>query len=179
MQKQILEKLLATLKQLLALLQKRLDIEVKKKEFQVVEDKNEVIYQTARNLLGQKIRTVSRELACADVLNNLYIRATGRPIGGTTSTLRMYNSLITDKRFTAVKPEDRKRGDIILSPTGNHLRTKVTEVSSGHCGILLDDDIIGSNNSLTGLLDDHWSFGKWLYYYRDTNGFQVTIWRLV
>ena len=177
MQKQILEKLLATLIQLLALLQKRLDIEVKKKEFQVVEDKNEVIYQTAKSLLGQKLRTVSKELACANVIDNLFFRATGKKVGGDDSTGRMFTTIQKDSRFVEVKLEDRKRGDIILSPAFPKLFW--SKVVNGHCGILLDDDIIASNSSKTGLLSDDWTFGKWLYYYRDTNGFQVTIWRLV
>lgn len=171
----IKQQLIRALTQVVILLQKQLKILQTQVAIKQAPDKNEIIYQTAKSLLGTELGTTKKELRCADALNKLWIIATGKVIGGTTSTGRMFASIQKDKRFVEVELVDRKRGDIILSPAFPKLFW--SKVESGHCGVLLDNDKVASNNSLTGKLEDHWEVDDWIFYY-GKNGFQVLIYRL-
>jgi len=166
------KKIILLLQQTIALLTKKLELLKKQVAIKQVVDKDEIVYQTAKNLLGQKLITVEKELGCAECLNNIYLQATGKPIGGTTSTLRMYNILRTDKRFKEIQIP--KKGCVIISPTtfGNGL------IAHGHCGIVGDGEIY-SNNSQTGLLDIHWTIDKWSFYYETKGGFPIKFYNLV
>ncbi|MCF7836023.1 MAG: hypothetical protein K9M15_02785 [Candidatus Marinimicrobia bacterium] len=171
------QKLIQLLKKTIVLLTKQVELLSKQLAFKKTLDKNEFIYQTAKSLLGKKLRTIGKELACANVLNMFWEIATGKQIGGKDSTSKMFNSIRLDKRFREVKLEERKAGDICISPTG--FREFTTRVYHGHCWILGKDDILYSNNSETGLFDDHWTVGGALRYYKEQNGFIFRVFRAV
>ena len=160
----ILQKLAELYKQLMALI-------IKKKEVEQIEDKNEKVYQMAKSLLGTKVRTVSKELACAECINIIYKKATGQPVGGDVSTHRMYNSVRLDKRFQqAYEPF---RGCLIISPAG------FGRFEHGHVGVVGDNGEIFSNNSNTGFLDDLWTIKTWENYYGKQGKFPVDYYKLV
>lgn len=161
----LLKKLVELYQKLFELLKKKKEIEKKPQAEDA--DINEKIYQTAKNLLGQNIRVSTKELACADSVNFVYNKATGKPIGGTNSTIRMYNSIRKDERFQ--KSEFPMRGYVIISPTGFGYGT----IEHGHVGIIGDNNQIMSNNSNTGLWDSHWTIDKWKNYYQKQGGFPV------
>lgn len=174
---QIKAKLIKALGQVIILLTKQVTNLQTQLNFKQTKDKGEYIYKIAKSLVGQKLRTIGREKACAEVANKVFEIATGKQIGGGISTMKMYNKIRLDKRFKEVKIEDRKRGDLILSPTGH--KRFWSKVKNGHVGFLLENDIIGSNSSKTGLLATEWSFGKWMYYYHNQGGYFVKIYRVV
>ena len=138
---------------------------------------SEDIYRMAKSLLGKKVRTVSKELACANCINIIVKKAIGKEIGGGSSTWRMYNEIRKEKLFIEVK--EPRKGDIILSPTGFQTNFKDGKpiISNGHVGILGEYKIY-SNDSNTGLLSDKWTIKKWKQYYGILGGFPIEYYRL-
>lgn len=131
------------------------------------------VYLLSKRLIGKNMRTrTSKALGCADAINNVFKKATGREIGGDVSTHRMYNKLWNHRYFKEVS--DPKPGDIIISPTG----FGNGRVLHGHVGIVSDNDRIMSNNSHTGLWDEHWDIKSWERFYKQDGGFPMKYYRL-
>lgn len=118
------------------------------------------IYETAKASLGKDMALTQKELGCAEALNAVFKLATGREVGGGVSTYRMYQSLLWDKDFIEIEGvQNCQKGDIIISPTGYGQ-------GFGHVGIISEDNKIMSNNSSTGLWDEHWTTGEWWLQYK-------------
>ncbi len=136
----------------------------------IKKDKNELLYQTAKKCVGLKLRTIGRKLACANSFNNLALKATGKPIGGGDSTIRMRVALL--KKFESI--DEPRAKCIIIATTGtNVIPTWKSKIYNGHVGYLGEGGIIYSNNSKTGLWDNHWTLDKFIKYYCDRGGYEI------
>ncbi len=114
--------------------------------------------------------TCSGSLACAWAVNYVAKIAIGSPIGGETSTDRMYEALrsgrgteITDQAMVAP-------GDVIISPTEGDRH--------GHVGIVGQDGWIYSNSSLTRQWSRNYTLERWLAYFRNQRGLAIEFYRL-
>lgn len=135
----------------------------------------EKLYFAAKAALGTDASpadTVPDEVACAESVNQIHKNCFGFPIGGDASTYRLYDALMKSPLFTIVTTP--MRGDIVISPTGYGNGT-----IPGHVGICLDNDIIGSNDSGTGLFSTKYSLTDWRQRYQQKGGFPVIYFRRV
>ena len=117
-----------------------------------------IIYKTAKSCLGKDMAISENEYGCAEAVNEVVRLAIGQEVGGKLSTTKMYQSLLTDKRFKQVMKPDL--GDIIISPTGYGQ-------GIGHTGIISDNGRVMSNNSKTYLWDEHLTLAEWWYKYKN------------
>ena len=127
------------------------------------------LYQVALSFLGKEASPLDRapdDLACAESVNNVHRIALGVEIGGDLSTTKMYVVIQNSHLFYEVT--EPGTGDIVLSPTG------YVKTPNGHVGIMGDEGVVMSNNSLTGLWDKHIKLEDWkkrygfVRYYRCT-----------
>jgi len=163
----IKQQLIKTLSALIPLMVKRVERLQTQLNFHKTTDKSKYIHLVATNTLGQNLRTrTEKDLGCADALNELFLRITGKTVGGGISTLRMFNKIRRDKRFKEIKKE--QDGCIIISPTG----FGNGKVKHGHVGIVSGIKIL-SNNSLTGRWDDHLSMLYWRNHYWHRGGYPI------
>ncbi len=136
-------------------------------------DMREILYEEAINCLGINLAPINKNLGCVEALNNLAIRAIGRPIGGGFSSYWLYDELTKNKeRFKQVK--EPLRGDVIISPSG-HGNGKI---KNGHTGIVSDDGKIMSNDSAKLLWLQNWTIDRWKKRYQEKGGFPVEYFRV-
>ena len=120
----------------------------------------EKLYYAAKKYLGTDASPndiAPDELGCVESVNAIHKACFGFEIGGGVSTYRLYPILINSPLF--VKVDSPLRGDIIISPTG--YSDGQGTIKNGHVGILSDNGLIMSNNSKTGLWDEHISLNLW------------------
>lgn len=145
-----------------------------------MDNTSDKIYRTAKGLIGQDASPKDKapdDYACAESVNAVVEKATGRAVGGGVSTYLMDQAIRADvKRFTRLaKP---KPGCLIMSATPGD-RSVI-----GHVGIVgrnksPDGTVyVMSNNSITGKWDTYFTIAKWLNYYRNTLGLEVTFWEV-
>ncbi len=131
------------------------------------------LYNFAKSQIGKDIAPIQQELACMEAVNMLFAKFTGNQIGGGHSTYLGYRALKTNKRF--IQTSNPQLGDVIISPSGygNGM------ISNGHIGIISDNGKIMSNNSKTGLWDEHLDIKTWKRKYYMVGGFPVYYYRLI
>ena len=120
------------------------------------------LYKKGKECIGQNLTDGYNELGCAAAVNNVVRLSLGQPINDSPSTIKMYNSLLSDRRFQRItEPE---LGSIILSPTSGK--------NIGHTGIISDrisdkNFKIMSNRSSNSLWSEHLTLAEWWYKYRN------------
>ena len=148
--------------------------------------KRQILGAYARICIGIDLNegTVNKDVGCAIVVNNICNNALGFAIGGGASTYNMLQSLKRNPRWGQVRLEKAQKGDIVIAATGT--RTAPSNILNGHVGYLADDvgdDIyptkIISNNSLTGLVDTHFTLGSFWQKYGTEGKYPITIHRLL
>jgi hypothetical protein len=159
----IMEELLKLYQQALALM---LRLET------IVTPNGEKVYEVAKICLNCPM-SPDYKYGCAEAVNNVVNIAIGKPVGGEASTYRMYESLKNKIRF--LKTTKPNRGDIIISPTGYGNG----RISNGHVGIMLDNGVIASDNTKTGLFDSHLTLSSWENYYKNKGGFPMEFYRVI
>ena len=125
-------------------------------------NKREQLYAYAVTQLGMKLSGVKApiEYGCVEAFCNVINGFFGQVIFDETYTDTIKKEL--DKSFRFIKLTDGepiKRGDIIVEMTGEGVKGTI-----GHIGIY-DGHRIMSNNSKTGLWDNHIDIGLWVKRY--------------
>lgn len=131
-------------------------------------DLRQEILEKAKQALGTVVLTgkYPKEVSCADAMMTFLNRFL--PIKYTPSTIEADRYFKTDDRFS--RTLDLDEGNIIISPTeGERI---------GHCGIILEGGKIASNNSKTGLWDDHLTIDSWVARYRRELNLPVYVYKL-
>ena len=131
------------------------------------------LYEFAISQLGKDIAPLEDEYGCMEAVNYLMRSFTGFQIGGGLSTYLGYRSLKVDKRF--IQTSNPQLGDVIISPSGYGNG----RISNGHIGIISNDNKIMSNNSKTGLWDNHLDIETWKRKYKRVGGFPIYYYRLL
>ena len=137
-----------------------------------VEQSKSKLYTIAKRLVGKHLTldaSVPKETGCAQAMSYI-LKETGYNIskGGISGTYTLYEWLV--KNFH--KTDKLEPGCILISVTGTG-NGKVR----GHVGVVLDDGIIASNNSSTGLLDTHWKYENWIAYYQQVGKLKTVIFK--
>jgi len=128
------------------------------------------LYNCAKSQIGKDIAPTYNILACMEAVNTVIEEFTGKPIGGGASTYLGYLALKKDKRFIQVRTP--MKGDLIISPSG-------FGQGHGHIGIVSEDKKIMSNNSKTGLWDEHFNLSRWEWKYKIVGKFPIYYYRLI
>lgn len=143
-----------------------------------VETNKEKLYRFAKAALGTDASPydlASDEYGCADSVNQLFLKAFGRPIAVPgVSTLQLYDVMRSDPRFQEVYEGDF--GDIVISPTtyGHN-----PAMPNGHVGICAKfDGGIMSNDSNTGLWRENFTKTSWHARYADKGGYPIKYFRV-
>lgn len=113
------------------------------------------------------------ELGCAISVNELHSACFGFQIGGGQSTILLLDALIHSAFFKEVT--DPLPGDVLVSATGTS-SIKNTPIPNGHTGIVGFYGIM-SNNSSTGLWDEHYTMDTWKARYVTQGGYQMRYFR--
>jgi len=115
----------------------------------------EKLYEASKSFLGKNARPLNlapQGLGCAEALCTVVSSVDPTFPQNEVSTIKL--DAILFERFKETKIP--KPGVVIISPARS---------TPGHVGILGEGNVIYSNNSKTGLWDDHWDLDKWIDYY--------------
>ena len=117
----------------------------------------DLIYQTVLKNVGKDLTTIAPdELGCAETVSRILEQCFGdKPI--TISTYYFYQIFKGSEKWKQVY--NPIRGDIIISPTG------YGKTAHGHIGFIGLNNIIYSNNSLTGKLEPNFTIATWIAQY--------------
>lgn len=130
------------------------------------------LYTIAKSLIGQHLTldpSVPKETGCAQCMSYILKEAGYKiPKGGISGTYSLYEWL--NKNFH--KTDTLEKGNILISVTGTG-----NDKIRGHVGVVLDDEVIASNNSKTGLLDTHWKYENWKAYYTQVGKLKTVIFK--
>lgn len=138
------------------------------------ETKQQALYRIAKENLGRDISfndEVPDEWACASSLS-LLIKKLLPDFPHITGTWTLWDYLKKSKHF---KPTtELSAGNVIIcaSGTGNNL-------ISGHCGVILENGKIASNNSNNGLWEDYFTIETWVKRYKNKGGFPIYIFEVL
>jgi len=147
----------------------------KRKEYvtEVAKTNGEKLHESALSMLGTDASpndTAPDELGCADSVSSV-IMTVLTDFKRQVSTLELYKQIRGDKRFEAVgEPEE---GAVLISPTGKGNGSMV-----GHTGICGKDNIIMSNDSLSGKFMENYTTETWRKRYMEKGGFPMAYFRL-
>jgi len=136
------------------------------------------LYDVAYASLGKKLgldKSVPKDVNCANALSHVLILAgvKGLPVKGIAGTAALYEWLKKSKDFVEVQTPGT--GDIICYPTGYGKPT----ISNGHIFIKGKYQLM-SNNSKSGLWDNHWkSLAEADAYYTQKGGIPRFCFRLI
>lgn len=98
------------------------------------------------------------DVACASCVTTLLSKVMDFPhIPGTYNLLKRFQ---TDKRFQEVDIKDIQKGDIVLCATGTTGYTS-PQVSNGHTGIYMGNNLIANNRSRDGLWVESYTIDEW------------------
>lgn len=118
------------------------------------------LYVTAFSLLGKHLtmdESVDKSVGCAEALSYVFMKSgLELPYKGLPGTKDIDKWCKENLR----KVETPDVGDVIVSITDSGNGSV-----RGHCGIVGKHHVM-SNNSLTGLWDDHWTLEEWLEHYK-------------
>ena len=131
------------------------------------------LLRVTRENIGKDISPREDEYGCAETVNTLCVKAFGEPAGGDLSTLRMYGALRQSNKWVQVSRP--LPGDIIISPTG----LGNGKMKNGHVGIVVEDSLIASNNSIDSLLAVNYTLAAWREQYGGLGGFPVVFFRRI
>ena len=109
------------------------------------------------------------ELGCADTVSNLIKKVVDFKV--ITGTYTLWDTFRKDTRFQLIG--ESEEGAIIISPTGKGNGSIV-----GHTGICGKDDIIMSNDSLSGKFMENYTEDSWKKRYMEKGGFPMYYFRL-
>ena len=130
------------------------------------------LYTVTKSLMGQRLTldpSVPKDVGCAQCMSYILKEAGYKiPKGGISGTYSLYEWL--NKNF--YKTDTIEKGNIIISVTGTG-NGKIR----GHVGVFLDNEVIASNNSKTGLLDTHWKYENWKAYYQQVGKLKTVIFK--
>jgi hypothetical protein len=137
----------------------------------------ERLYQVAYDSLGKDMRadkSVPKELGCATSMSKVLQLAGVKelPTKGIPGTAKLYEWLSKSKQFTRITSGDVRPGMIICYPTGydDPAVPGLPVLANGHVFIKGKYQLL-SNNSATGLWDNHWeSMAKADAYYTKYGG---------
>lgn len=129
-----------------------------------------ILLAAAVHLFSKHI-SVEKELGCVEAVNHVHKFAFGTPIVLSSSTIDLYNQLVSSELF--FKVDSPLPGDIIISPTGSGNG----KISHGHTGIISEYGTILSNDSDSGLFLLKWNLSSWFDYYGRQGGFPVYYFR--
>ena len=115
----------------------------------------------AKKLLGKDLSSIApNSLGCAETISRV-IHEDEPLFPIITGTATLLTVLKSKPNWIEIdKPEI---GSIIISPTGYGK----DRFAHGHCGIIGEKGIIYSNNSITGLFDDHLTLNGWKVLFKD------------
>lgn len=109
-------------------------------------------------------------LGCAESLTTL-LQPVVKDFPVVTGTWSLWDNLRAHSAFKRVdRPE---KGDIVLSVTGRGNGN----LSNGHVGIVMENDMIASNDSRNGLWNKNYTVQSWKDYYVKKGGYDMMIYR--
>jgi len=140
---------------------------------------NLAVYNAAKKCLGVHITldpTVPPDVGCAEAVSFVLKKAGVQniPPKGFAGTADLYHFLSDFQPQFWFKSDSPLPGDVIISPTGS----PNTAFLHGHVGILGLHGIL-SNNSDTGLFDEHITLAAWNDFYKVRGGFPVYFFRRI
>ena len=135
--------------------------------------KAEVLYKTALNFLGRDAspkNKARRDVACAETVSNLILESGIAPdfpyVLGTADLKYRLDKSPCFKRTLDIRP-----GFVVVFATGEgNGRIR------GHALIMGENNVMLSNNSDNGLLDDKWTLEKAVKYWRTYGGMKMCVW---
>jgi hypothetical protein len=133
----------------------------------IIFEKSNLLAAIARACLGQVMVKGDPDLACALNVNQIAKIALGEEIGGGASTYLMYGELNKSEKFVRIK--ELKAGCIVISPTGYGNG----KIAHGHVSIAIDNHILASNDSKTGIWSPNYTLTSWINKYQKIGGFPV------
>ncbi len=142
-----------------------------------ITNKRELFYAYSKTQLGQKLCGVKAPIAlgCVETFENVFYGCFGRHVQQGVGTGGLYDALKGSIRFRELGiGEPALRGDILIAVTGQGLKGTV-----GHVGIYGDNAKIYSNNSLTGIFDDHLDLGLWISRYSVSYKMPLHVFRII
>lgn len=126
------------------------------------------VYEAAKAALNTSLSGNIPTLGCALSVNNLFVKALGRAIGGGESTQAMYPFLQDKTRF--YKVEVPLPGDVAICPTGTGT------LEHGHVWIMAYEGML-SNNSDNGLWQEKWTISPAIKHYCVDGGIAMEFYR--
>jgi hypothetical protein len=119
------------------------------------------LLEKAKKLLGKDLSSIApNSLGCAETISRVIHE--DEPlfpiITGTATLLTVLRS-----KPNWIEISTPEIGSIIISPTGYGKN----RLAHGHCGLIGEKGIIYSNNSNTGLFDDHLTLDSWKVIFKD------------
>lgn len=111
------------------------------------------------------------ELGCAESVSEA-IRKIYPDFSIIVSTKMLFDRLNNDKRFR--RTTDLDAGNVIISPTGMG-NGKII----GHTGIIGEDQIIYSNDSIKGTWEKNYTITSWVNRYRKIGGFPLYVFKIL
>lgn len=135
------------------------------------------IYNAAAASIGKHMTlndAVPPDVGCAEAVSAILRLAgvSGLPPTGIAGTAQL-NTWFSDSNYF-VSVSTSLPGDIIISPTGYPGAT----LEHGHTGIVMKQGIC-SNNSATGLWDEHWTLPAWQSYYGTQGKLPIYFYRYI
>jgi hypothetical protein len=132
------------------------------------------LYQTALSCYGKDMAPQNDYVGCAEALSHIFLLAkvpNFKKVIFSTIELDLWLST----HLKEVPLTEALYGDILISVTGTG-----NGKSKGHVGILgKNHQHVMSNNSYTGLWDDHWTLPEWLAFYKDHADLRTKTYRYV
>lgn len=139
------------------------------------ETQQDALLRVAKASLGKDISPrdlAPDDLGCAESLANVIHAVDPKFPIEIISTIKLNDELRRSKSFNGTL--DLEPGNIIINVTGTG-NGKIP----GHCGIILEDGKIASNNSLSGKWDKHFTITTWVDRYKKFGGMPTRIYRKV
>jgi len=134
----------------------------------------EILYEVSKGCIGKSMvdPSVPIGLGCASALNNVFLKAFGKKIGGGASTSAVLKVLLKDPRFQEVK--DPLPGDIVMNASDSSTKG----FKNGHTGIRGKTETM-SNNSVNGKWSAHYTNGAWVNFFEKERGFKTRYFRVL
>lgn len=110
-----------------------------------------------------------QEVSCAEGVSNILHRVLHEFPEGIVSTASLFGRLLEDTHFTPVLTPSP--GCVIVSPR--------TQMTFGHAGIFIEDDVILSNDSKTGTMQQNYTFDTWIHEMKVRRGLHTYIFKPV
>lgn len=139
-----------------------------------VKPNREILYEFARTQIGKDASPsdlADDTVGCAESVTNV-LKYAGFWETIILSTWSLWRALETDLRYEEVF--EPLPGDVIVYATD----TGTGKIKHGHTGVVSFDGFVMSNNSNTGLWDEHLTLTSMKAYYEDLGGFPKHLFRV-